>query len=58
MTRVGAHAAESADFTWYGRYDVEIRKDGYDTLKTPQMVKAPWWGWVPFDLFAELVRQR
>jgi len=43
------------DFTWYGRYDVEIRKDGYDTLKTPQMVKAPWWGWVPFDLFAELV---
>lgn len=43
------------DFLWYGNYDVEIRKDGYETLKLHQNVKAPWWGWVPFDLFAELI---
>ena len=22
------------DFTWYGNYDVVLRKDGYETLKT------------------------
>jgi hypothetical protein len=42
------------DFTWYGNYDVQVRKDGYETLKTNTKVIAPWWQWVPFDLFAEL----
>jgi hypothetical protein len=46
------------DFTWYGIYDVEVRKDGYEALKTHKWVKAPWWNWVPFDLFAELVPWR
>jgi hypothetical protein len=41
------------DFTWYGVYDVELRKDGYQTLKTTGDVKAPWWQWVPLDFFAE-----
>jgi hypothetical protein len=43
------------DFTWYGTYDVVLRKEGYETLKTQGKVIAPWWQWVPIDLFAELL---
>jgi hypothetical protein len=41
------------DFIWYGNYDVAVRKDGYQTLKTHKWVKAPWWNWPPFDLIAD-----
>ena len=43
------------DFTWYGTYDVALRMEGYQTRKTTGKVIAPWWQWVPFDLFAELL---
>jgi hypothetical protein len=43
------------DFTWYGTYDVTLRQEGYETRKTTGKVIAPWWQWVPFDLFAELL---
>src|SRR5271165_6136597 len=43
------------DFTWYGTYDVVIRKDGYETLKTKAEVIAPWYEWVPFDLISAVV---
>ena len=43
------------DFTWYGNYDVTLRKEGYETLKTNGKVIAPWWQWVPFDLAAEML---
>ena len=43
------------DFTWYGNYDVALRMEGYQTLKTNGKVIAPWWQWVPFDLAAELL---
>jgi hypothetical protein len=43
------------DFTWYGTYDVVLRKEGYETLKTEGKVIAPWWQWIPTDLFAELL---
>ncbi len=43
------------DFIWYGNYDVVIRKEGYDTLKTNKWVVAPWWQWPPIDLFAEFL---
>lgn len=43
------------DFTWYGDYDVQVRKEGYQTLKTVTFVKAPVWQWVPLDLVAELM---
>lgn len=43
------------DFLWYGDYDVQVRKDGYETLKTHSQLTAPWWQWVPFDLVAELM---
>lgn len=43
------------DFLWYGNYDVQVRKDGYQTLKTHSRISAPWWQWVPIDLLAELM---
>jgi hypothetical protein len=43
------------DFLWYGNYDVVVRAEGYQTLKTNTWVVAPWWDWPPFDLFAELL---
>ena len=42
-------------FAWYGTYDVQVRKEGYQTVKTHTKVIAPWWQWVPFDLVAELI---
>src|SRR6185437_1443998 len=42
------------DFVWYGRYEVEVRKDGYQTIKTASDVNPPWWQIIPFDFFAEL----
>ena len=43
------------DFTWYGDYEIEIRKEDFQTLKTHQWVKAPPSLWVPLDLFAEVL---
>jgi hypothetical protein len=45
----------TTDFLWYGTYDVQLRKDGYETLSTRTRVVAPWWGWPPFDLAAEMM---
>jgi hypothetical protein len=42
------------DFTWYGEYDVQLRKEGYQSVKATEWVVAPWWQWPPFDFFAEL----
>ena len=44
----------SRRFIWYGTYDVQVRKEGYQTLNVATPVIAPWWQWVPFDLLAEL----
>jgi hypothetical protein len=43
------------DFVYYGTYDVAVRKEGYETLKTHGKVIAPWWQWIPFDFFAEFL---
>jgi hypothetical protein len=43
------------DFTWYGVYDVEVRKEGYDTKFAKTKVIAPLWQWPPFDLLAEVL---
>jgi hypothetical protein len=42
-------------FLWYGTYDVELRKEGYETKVTEAKVWAPWWQIPPVDLFAELI---
>ncbi|MGD0465022.1 MAG: PEGA domain-containing protein [Tepidisphaeraceae bacterium] len=43
------------DFTWYGTYDVTVRCEGYQTIKKPEPVIAPFYEWVPIDLVAELL---
>jgi len=43
------------DFTWYGIYDVTVRKEGYETLKTTQTVSAPWYQTIPIDLVVEML---
>lgn len=42
-------------FQWYGTYDVVVRKDGYETLRTTTPVIAPGWLWVPLDLICEIL---
>jgi hypothetical protein len=43
------------DFIWYGNYQVTLRKEGYQTLKTTQSVRPPIYQIVPIDLVAELL---
>ena len=40
-------------FTWYGDYDVLVRKEGYETLKGHHRLNAPWYQWPVIDIFAE-----
>jgi hypothetical protein len=40
-------------FTWYGNYEVVIRKDGYQTIKTARRADAPFYEWPPLDLVSE-----
>jgi hypothetical protein len=40
-------------FLWYGDYDIILRKQGYQTLKTNHRVNPPWYQVPPFDLIAE-----
>jgi len=44
----------SIPFTWYGDYDVILRKDGYQGLHTHFKLTAPWYEIPPLDLFSEL----
>lgn len=44
----------NTDFLWYGDYEVVIRKEGYETLRTHWDVKPPWYQRVPFDFLAEV----
>jgi len=43
------------EFTWYGTYDVQLRKEGFETINTKTRVTARGWNWVPFDLIAEIL---
>lgn len=40
-------------FVWYGDYDIVIRKQGYETLKTHYRLEAPWYQYPVVDLVAE-----
>jgi hypothetical protein len=40
-------------FTWYGDYDIILRKTGYQTVKTHYRTPAPWYQVPPIDLVAE-----
>jgi hypothetical protein len=43
------------EFTFYGTYDVHVRKEGQQALITRRAVIAPWWNWVPLDLIATVL---
>ena len=45
----------SVPFTWYGDYDVILRKEGYRTLKTHARVDAPWYELPPIDFISEVL---
>jgi len=45
----------TTDFTWYGDYDVVIRKDGYETLHSNWKIDPPWYQWIPIDFFTEVL---
>ena len=40
-------------FTWYGDYEVVLRKDGYQTLKTWQRAAPPFYEWPGIDFVSE-----
>src|SRR3954452_23834175 len=48
-------APVTRDFKWYGDYDVQLRLEGYQTIKTHQPLVAPVWNWVPLDLISNLL---
>ncbi|HUS93074.1 MAG TPA: PEGA domain-containing protein [Phycisphaerae bacterium] len=41
-------------FTWYGDYDIILRRDGCETLKTHAEINAPWYEVPPLDLFSHM----
>lgn len=41
------------DFTFYGHYDVRVRKEGYEPIATSRKAGAPLYEYPPIDLFAE-----
>jgi len=45
----------TVSFNWYGDYNVVIRKEGFETLKTHRKLAAPWYDAFPFDFFAGLL---
>lgn len=45
----------TTDFTWYGDYDVILRRDGCQTLQTHVKVAAPWYQLPPIDFIAEVL---
>ncbi|MBI5863688.1 MAG: PEGA domain-containing protein [Planctomycetes bacterium] len=51
---VGTSPARVA-FTWYGDYDIILRKSGYETLKTHYRVSPPWFQVPGVDFFTEVL---
>jgi hypothetical protein len=45
----------TTDFTWYGDYDVILRREGCQTLQTNVNVRAPWYQVPPIDFVAEVL---
>jgi hypothetical protein len=40
-------------FLYHGHYDILIQKEGYQTQRIREHVKAPWYAYPPADLIAE-----
>lgn len=42
----------TADFTYFGTYDVRVELDGYVPVSEPRSADAPWWEWPGLDAIA------
>lgn len=51
---VGVSPAK-VSFTWYGDYEIILRKAGYETYKTNYRVAPPWYQIPPIDLVSEVL---
>ena len=40
---------------YYGNYDIQVRKDGFQTIDKPKRINPPWWQYPPIDLLAEFL---
>ncbi len=40
-------------FTWYGDYDIVVRKEGFETVKTNHRLQTPWYQLPGIDFFSE-----
>jgi len=40
-------------FTWYGDYDIVIRKPGHKTIHTNHRIRTPWYQYPLIDIVAE-----
>ncbi|MCA9299283.1 MAG: PEGA domain-containing protein [Phycisphaerales bacterium] len=49
------HTPCDMDFTFYGTYDVLLRKDGYEPLRTARQAQAPWYEYPGLDLVATAI---
>jgi hypothetical protein len=45
----------TTDFLWYGDYEIIVRRDGYQTLRTHERINPPWYQVPPVDFFAEVL---
>jgi hypothetical protein len=45
----------SMPFTYYGKYDVTLVRDGYQTKTNYAQIHRPWFEFFPIDFFAENV---
>lgn len=43
----------SSNFTYYGTREIQLIKDGYETVKVKQRFPIPWYEIPPLDFFAE-----
>ncbi len=43
----------TVDFTWYGDYDVILRKESFETLSTHHRINAPWYELPGLDFISE-----
>ena len=48
----------TVSFEWYGDYNVAIRKEGFETLKTHRKLERPLHDKFPWDFFAQILNPK
>ena len=48
----------TTNFMWYANYDIHVEREGYLPVDERQAVRAPWYMWIPVDLFSEALPLR